>query len=431
MRGRPARALALAALVGGGLGGGAAAQTAPPETAGPAWCELPVVEASVPPPPAGAALRAESVCDASGPGARFEVTYEGFSAAAQAAFQAAVDTWSCLLRSDQPVRVEARWTGLNPTTLGSAGPRLVRNFEGAPARDTWYPAALADHLAGRDLGPDVPDIEASFNRDFPAWHLGPGPPPEGAFDFYTVVLHELAHGLGFIGGLAVEEGRGVVGRDEARGPFAYDLHAEDAAGTALLDTRAYPAPSGRLADALTSAVRFDGQAVRRVRGGPVALYAPARWVPGGSYSHLDEDAFEPGTRDGLMSPFVSRGETVDRPGPVTCAVLADVGWTLAGACLDTVGPRAPGGGGVEVVRAGPNPFRTRTALRVESAEPGLARAVLLDARGRRVADLGATAVLPDRPFEVVVDAGGLATGVYLVDVCVGAGRRVVPLTVVR
>ena len=428
MTSRPALALAAAMLVL--AGGGAAAQTAPPDVSGPAWCHLPVVEASVPVDAGtGAGRRAGAACNA--PGARFEVTYEGFSAEAQAAFQAAVDTWSCLLRSDQPVRVEARWTGLSPATLGSAGPRLVRNFDGAPARDTWYPAALADHLAGRDLGPDVADIEASFNRDFPAWHLGLGPPPEGAFDFYTVVLHELAHGLGFIGGLAVEDGLGVVGRDDARGPFAYDLHAEDATGTALLDTRAYPAPSGRLAAALTSAVRFDGQAVRRVQARPVALYAPARWASGGSYSHLDEDAFEPGTRDGLMSPFVSRGETVDRPGPVTCAVLADVGWPLAGACADAVGTPGPGRGGVEVVRAGPNPFRTRTALRVESAEPGLARAVLLDARGRRVADLGATAVLPDRPFEVVVDARDLATGVYLVDVRVGAGRRVVPLTVVR
>ena len=428
-RPRHVAALVLAALAVAG----ARAQAAPPETRGPVWCVLPVVEDAAPPRAARQAERwaGRAACAPGERGVTFEVAYTGFSDAAQAAFQAAVDTWSCLIRSDQPVRIAAEWTGLSATTLGSAGPRLVRNFDGAPARDTWYPAALADRFAGRDLGPGVPDIEASFNSDFPAWHLGPGPPPENSFDFTTVVLHEIAHGLGFIGGLSVEGDVGVVGRDETAGAFAYDLHAEDAAGVALLDTRLYPDPSAALAGALTSAVRFDGQAVRRVRNAAVPLYAPGRWLPGGSYSHLDDVTFEPGTRDGLMSPFLSRGEAIDRPGNVTCAVLADVGWDLAGACRDAVGDLVPERGGVEVVRTGPNPFRSRTTLRVESAGSALARAVLLDARGRRVADLGATAVLPGRPFEVVVEGAGLASGAYFVDLRVGAGRVVVPLAVVR
>ncbi|MDT0630494.1 hypothetical protein [Rubrivirga litoralis] len=426
---RRAALVALLALGGAALSG-AAAQTAPPETRGAVRCVLPVVETQAEAPGAGRRARA-APCDPAERGASFEVTYTGFSAEAQAAFQAAVDTWSCLIRSDQTVRIAAEWTGLSATTLGSAGPRLVRNADGLPARDVWYPAALADQLAGRDLEPGAPDVEASFNSDFPAWHVGLGPTPSDQFDLYTVVLHEIAHGLGFVGGLSVEDGVGVVGRDDVGGPFAYDLHAEDAFGTPLLDTRAYPAPSVRLAAALTSAVRFSGRAVRRVRNAPVALYAPPRWLPGGSYSHLDDVAFEPGSRDGLMSPFVARGEAVDRPGDVTCAVLADVGWTLAGACRAAVGDLAPERGGVEVVRTGPNPFRSRTSLRVVSAAAGLARAVLVDVRGRRVADLGTTAVLPERPFEVVVEAAGLATGVYVVDLRVGAGRVAVPLTVVR
>ena len=411
-------------------GGVAAGQTAPPETTGPVWCDLPAVAHAVTPDP-GAGRRAGVACAASERGVEFDVTYTGFSDAAQAAFQAALDTWACLLRSDQPVRVAAEWTDLAQSTLGSAGPRLSRNFDGAPARDTWYPAALADRFAGRDLNGDQPDIEASFNRDFPAWHLGPGPPPEGSFDFYTVVLHEIAHGLGFIGGLSVEDGLGVVGRGETAGPFAYDLYAEDREGVALLDTRTYPDRSAVLAGALTTAVQFDGAAVRRVRNGPAPLYAPGRWTPGGSYSHLDEDAFEPGTRDGLMSPFISRGETVDRPGNVTCAVLADIGWGLAGACLDAVGPTPPERGGVEVVRTGPNPFRSQTSLRIQSAGAALVQVSLLDARGRRVADLGRTALVPDRLFEVLVDGSMLATGVYVVDVRAGTDRILIPLTVVR
>ena len=470
-----AAALALAWLAGGAAAP-AVAQAAPPQTRGPVLCTLPATDRPAtdrpatdrpatdrpatdrpatdrpatdrpatdrpatdrPAPsaahgaPGGAAAWAgRPTCADGARGTEFEVTYTGFSPRAEAAFQAAVDTWSCLVRTDRPVRVAAEWAPLAPTTLGSAGPRLVRDFRGAPAPGVWYPAALADRLAGEDLSPGVADIEATFNSGFPGWHLGPGPAPEDAFDLYTVVLHEIAHGLGFIGGLSVENGLGVVGRDEAAGPFAYDLHAEDGGGTSLLDARVYPAPSATLADALTGSVRFDGAAVRRVRGGPVALFSPDRWLPGGSYSHLGAEAFERDPRDVLMSPFVRRGEAVDRPGAVTCAVLADVGWTLAGACLDAAGPAPPPAAGLAVARTGPNPFRSRTTLRVESAAPGLARAALYDARGRFVADLGATAVLPGRPFEVVVDGAGLATGVYVVDVRVGAGRAAVPLTVVR
>ena len=40
-------------------------------------------------------------------------------------------------------------------------------------------------------------------------------------------------------------------------------------------------------------------------------------------------------------------------------------------------------------------------------------------------------MLPGRPFEVTVEGAGLATGVYVVDVRVGAGRATAPLTVVR
>src|SRR3989304_1633836 len=54
-------------------------------------------------------------------GATFQVTYNGFSAEAQAAFQAAVNIWASTITSPAPIRVVANWTPLGSGILGSAG----------------------------------------------------------------------------------------------------------------------------------------------------------------------------------------------------------------------------------------------------------------------------------------------------------------------
>ena len=254
----------------------------------PTVCRLPVSALAATPTPFRAVRAAIPDCDPATEGAQFEVTYDGFPAGAEAAFQAAVDTWACNIRSDQVIRVSASWTSLSASTLGSAGPFLFRNFDAAPTRDVWYPSALADDLSGRDLGDGGADIEANFNSDFSDWHFGPGPPPSGRYDLSTVVLHELAHGLGFIGALEVDGGRGFVGREPA-GAFSYDLHTQAESGVSLLDSGRFPDGSAALATALVGDVQFAGQGVLQASGGPVPLYAPRPWVQGGSYSHLDEE----------------------------------------------------------------------------------------------------------------------------------------------
>ncbi len=408
----------------------AAAPAAQPESGGVrSVCRLPV---SAQVPHGGAARRAArpAPCPASERTATFEVAYTDFPPDAEAAFQAAVDTWACRVRSGQPIRIDASWTRLGGATLGTAGPFLVRNFEGAPSRDVWYPAALADALAGRDLGDATADIEASFNSAFGSWHLALDTPPDGTYDLYTVVLHEIGHGLGLIGAMEVEEGRGIVGTDP-EGPFVYDLLAEDAAGVALLDNQRYPDGSVALAEALQSEVHLAGPRLRRASVEPVPLYAPDRWVGGGSYSHLDEDAFAPGTPDGLMTPFIGRSETVEAPGAVVCAALGDLGWELAGECARLVGTPTPPAAGLAVERLGPNPVRTRTTLRLRSDVPRLVRVAVFDVLGRRVLDAGTTALVASRPSTVTVEARSLAAGVYFV-VVEGAGALVtIPVTVAR
>ncbi len=421
------RVLGLAALLG--LAAPAGAQ---PEAGGlQTVCRLPI--SSEGEGTLRSARRADrpAPCPAAERSATFEVTYTDFPPEAEAAFQAAVDTWACRVRSDVPVRVDAAWTPLGGGTLGSAGPYLVRDFPEAPSWGVWYPAALADALASRDLSDDNPDIDASFNSDFRGWHLGLEPPPEGMYDLYTVVLHEIGHGLGLIGAMTVEDGRGRVGGDEVEGPFVYDLLTEDGAGVSLLDSRVYPDGSVRLARALEADVLADGPLLRRAYGRAVPLYAPDDWVEGGSYSHLDEDTFEPGTPDGLMTPFIARSESIAEPGAVACAALGDLGWGLAGACARLVGGPALVDAGLTVERLGPNPARGRIRLRVQSTVPRLVRVSFYDALGRRLLDAGTAALVAGREQEVSVQASDLAAGVYLVVVEGEGALQALPITVVR
>ena len=406
------------------------------ETAVGEVCRLPVDAPEAAATPAAlrrGAASALAPCAPADRTARFEVEYVGFPDDARAAFQAAVDVWACRVSSPLPIRVRASWESLPASTLGTAGPVLYRNFSGAPARDTWYPAALASVFAGRDLDTSQPDIVAHFNSTFAAWHRDPAtPPPADRYDLATVVLHELAHGLGFIGALTVENGLGLVGASESsRGPYVYDRHTEDGAGVLLLDSRVYPDRSTALSAALRSgAVFFDGPAVRQASA-RAELYTPGAWNEGSSYSHLDEATFAPSTPDGLMTPFLTRGERIDEPGATVCAVLADIGWVLAGDCAARVGPVAAVRSALAVERTGPNPFRLRTSLRVWPSAAGPVRATLVDAAGRLVGRLFDRTVGAGEPVDLRIEASGLAAGVYFVHVDGGVDERLVPVVVAR
>jgi hypothetical protein len=128
------------------------------------------------------------------------------------AFQHAADIWGANLTSSVTIRVGASFVPLSCTAdsavLGSAGANdIFSDFPNAPRTGTWYPSALASKLAGSDQSaPAEPHIVARFNSRlglFPdclpgsAFYLGLDNRAAGKIDLVTVLLHELAHGLGF------------------------------------------------------------------------------------------------------------------------------------------------------------------------------------------------------------------------------------------
>ena len=283
--------------------------------------------------------------------AQINVTYTGFPIQARAAFQAAVDIWEHTISSPTPIDVTADWSDLTSSigdgVLGAAGPEeFVRDFPNAPRSGVYYPIALANALAGFDLipanyctsagsDPSEPDISASFNSRPPApWYLGTdGRTPRGYVDLESVVLHELGHGLGFLGtfdGLnpttGADQGRGYFGLSgDGSDETIFDSFAGTANGTAL-DTFANASTS--LGSQLRSAtgVRWIGTNGVAANGGTrPLLYAPTGWSAGSSFSHLDQTTYQ-NTANALMTPAIPAGIAHHAIGPIVLGIFADMGW---------------------------------------------------------------------------------------------------------
>lgn len=273
-----------------------------------------------------------------GPGATFQITYVGFESfpAAQAAFQHAADIWSGLVSSPVPIRILAQFSPLGPSVLGSAGAQFVwRDFPGATVANSWYGDALADKLLGADHYPGEYDVSASFNSSYSNWYFGiDGATPAGQYDFVSVVLHELGHGLGIHGSAMVANGTGSLGWEGY--PMIYDRFAVNDTMAPLLG---FVSPSADLGARLTygynpsdphgPGVYWAGSGGMTAHGGVTArLYTPSIWASGSSYSHLDDDVFPPGNANSLMTHALSSAEAIHHPGPITLGLLTDMGWTV-------------------------------------------------------------------------------------------------------
>ena len=127
------------------------------------------------------------------------------------AFQYAADLWGSTISSAVPVRISATFEDLpcdaNSAVLGAAGAaEIFSDFANAPKK-AWYPSALASKLAGTDIASaGAPHIRARFNARlglFPdclpgaPFYLGTDNQHGDQVDLVSVLLHEIAHGLGF------------------------------------------------------------------------------------------------------------------------------------------------------------------------------------------------------------------------------------------
>ena len=254
--------------------------------------------------------------------ATFRVTYHGFTPAARTAFQSAVNVWKTRVTSTVPITVDATFQPLGTGILGSGRPQLLL-------------AQLHGEAAGRHLGTSTPsrtsDTGASWTRRRTSSRTSAaisrtgssapvGPHPAGKYDFKTVVLHELGHGLGFLGVGRVSGGAGYGSARLTGLPGRLrPLHR----GRCRHEAATFANNSAALAQQLQSNnVWFDSAQVRNANGGKRArLYAPNPFQGGSSYSHLNEATYPAGNPHSLMTPQLAhrRGDPRSRgnhTGPV-------------------------------------------------------------------------------------------------------------------
>jgi hypothetical protein len=312
------------------------------------------------------------------------------------------------LDSEVPIFVLAIFQPLGPGVLGSAGPTSI--FANGPGleRNSWYGNALADKLVGEDLSPQSFDIVARFSTVYPNWYFGTdGQTPADDFDFRTVVLHELCHGLGFFGSMTVDNFTGIgsygFGIPDPIFPAIYDrLHSSPDRKSILKDNR-YPNFSTELGDALLSgALNAKGPRIMKTSNGKGAemftvldsevlgFEIPGLtdiWLPGSSYSHVDFFTYAGGP-DGLMVPFLSPGLAYSTPGDLTLAIFDDIGWNgkvnreiqnarIAQAEFDDVIYNHD-------LKVYPNPISNRFTISLEQSDAQIIGANLIDAMGRSI-----------------------------------------------
>jgi len=256
-----------------------------------------------------------------------------------AVFEAAAEIWEAILVSDVPIELQAQFDELPCTatsaTLGAAGPITVNaDFQGALVPDTFYVAAQANQQAGIDLNPDNADLNATFNSRLGQpdclagrpFFLGINgePAPTDTIGLFDTVLHEIAHGLGFLSIVDETTGEKFLDTDDI---FSSNLEDQTLGASWPNLTNAQRVASaintgnlqwaGAVAGACAARVLEDGTAV----DGNVLMFAPNPVSPGSSVSHFDTSV----SPDELMEPSATPTSILD----LTTAAFFDMGWPVS------------------------------------------------------------------------------------------------------
>ena len=262
------------------------------------------------------------------------------------------------LEGSVTVRVDVGFKNIDTTSSGSfilanAAPCLISSRR-LPSEEALYPSALAKSLSAQIRGAGLCswDIRIRFNNG-PPFYYGfdeiPGNSRAG-FNFVSVVMHEVFHGLGLFenveddGSWKSVDGRNNLGEPTSvQQPSVYDeqLYSE-------ADENFFPELSdSQRAAAITSGdgLSWDGRTVGATRrscsygrlvggiktdgissSGRPLLHAPSDYQNGSSISHFHVSV----TPDDILEP---RFPVLTRDMTLALALLKDMGWRVDDACI--------------------------------------------------------------------------------------------------
>ena len=266
----------------------------------------------------------------------FEATFDpNMPVAAIQAFEYALSLLSNELSSTVPIRVDVDWDELEPGVLGAANTtEFVADFPNSSER-TAYPIALAEKILGAPINSDTrADVQVFFSSEI-NWYYdfnNPNAILGSQFDFVSVVLHEMIHGLGFVGFSFVSED-GSLGRIRRGGIAAiYDVYLETNGGVNIIDN--FDDPSTDLSSVFQSNDVFLRSPA--FTEGTVApkVFTPSAYEPGSSIRHLDLFTFRNGPNS-LMTPTIERA-SVRHDAGIAIDMLHDLGWSTTHLLHDQV-----------------------------------------------------------------------------------------------
>lgn len=249
------------------------------------------------------------------------VNYINFPDWAKKELQLAVDSWAANFQSKVSITIDATWSSSQSSAvLGSARPGgYFAGFSGAPDSSLWYPSALANALAGKDLDERNAEMLINVNSRGGWNRRGDGAPTTREYDLKSVFIHEMGHGLGFLSNDSYDS---YLGYGSIEQPTPFDAYAQTPDGRRLADL---PSPSLELGKALRATLVWSGtQGIAANVGVKPVLYTPSTYEEGSSISHLDEKTYANNALDRVMTPNLEAGEVFLGPGPLLLAMMADM-----------------------------------------------------------------------------------------------------------
>jgi len=246
--------------------------------------------------------------------------------------------WGEELAGTVPVDIQVTTRNMGSGYLGSSWQQ--QHFLD-PATSTFYHSALWNQIKGQDMT-NLRDIRLEMNSNASTWYYGTdGIVPSSRYDWVTVMLHEVCHGLGFssICRVVTDEYGNVIRDDPNNGRYVYMNSSGGGQYTnhpGIFDRQLYQGATGntRFTD-LDPAGRFalmesnnmyagaPGSNLLAAHGGMrVKMFAPTTYMPGSSVSHWDEsESFTT-----FMKYSIANGRARHSISTRELGIFLDMGW---------------------------------------------------------------------------------------------------------